>query len=385
MIRAAFAALALAACPAAAQDGLALDVLYLEREPAPAPTLSNLDPLPEDEGLAGARLAIEDNATTGRFLKQDWRLTEIVVPHDEDIVAAARAALPGRIVVVNAPAADLLTLADLPEAQDALLLNGGAADDALRRESCRANVLHSAPSRAMLADALAQALVKRRWTEWYLLAGRSEADRAFADAIRRAAAKFGAEIVEEKDWPIDADIRRNAPQEIPPLTQGADHDVMIVADEADDWDRYVPYNTWEPRPVAGTEGLTPVAWAPVVEQWGAAQLQSRFRDLAGRDMTGRDYAVWAAIRAVGEGATRTGAADPATIRAYLLSEDFNLAAFKGRKMSFRAWNGQLRQPIPLVHPRALAMQAPLEGFLHQRTELDTLGFDAPEAGCTAFE
>lgn len=185
MIRAAFAALALAACPAAAQDGLALDVLYLEREPAPAPTLSNLDPLPEDEGLAGARLAIEDNATTGRFLKQDWRLTEIVVPHGEDIVAAARAALPGRIVVVNAPAADLLTLADLPEAQDALLLNGGAADDALRRESCRANVLHSAPSRAMLADALAQALVKRRWTEWYLLAA---APRRTAPSPTRSAA-----------------------------------------------------------------------------------------------------------------------------------------------------------------------------------------------------
>jgi ABC transporter substrate binding protein (PQQ-dependent alcohol dehydrogenase system) len=141
---------------------------------------------------------------------------------------------PGRLAVVNAPAADLLTLADLPEAQGALLLDGGATDDALRRRACRANVLHTAPGRAMLAGALAQPLVTRRWTEWYLLAGRTDADRAFAEAIRRSAAKFGAEIVEEHDWSVDADIRRNAAQEIPPLTQDAEHDVMIVADESED-------------------------------------------------------------------------------------------------------------------------------------------------------
>ena len=45
------------------------------------------------------------------------------------------------------------------------------------------------------------------------------------------------------------------------------------------------------------------------------------------------------------------------------------------------WNGQMRQPIPLVHPRGLVATAPFEGFLHPNTELDTLGFDRPESEC----
>ena len=150
-----------------------------------------------------------------------------------------------------------------------------------------------------------------------------------------------------------------------------------------DFARYIAYNTWTPRPIAGSEGLRPVSWAPVVEQWGAAQLHSRFHELAGRDMTPRDYASWAAVRAIGEAVTRTKSADPTTIRAYLLSDKFELAGFKGRKLTFRDWNGQLRQPVHLVHPRAQAAMAPLEGFLHQSNELDTLGLDRPESACDA--
>ncbi|TYO89563.1 ABC transporter substrate-binding protein [Oceanicella actignis] len=385
------AALALGAARApAAQDAEAFEIVYLERAPAPRPVLSNLDPRPADLGLAGARLGVADNAAMGRFLGQSWRLSEFVVPPEGDFAAAARAALArGAPVIANAPAEDLLALADMPEAAGALIFNAAARDDALRRGACRANVLHTIPSRAMLADALAQFLVRKRWTRWFVIEGRGAQDRAFADAMARAAAKFGARIVERREWPLDADIRRTASSEAPLLTQAPEHDVLILADEADDWDRYIPYNTFSPRPVAGTEGMEPVAWSRPVEAWGAAQLQSRFRDLAGRDMTSEDYAAWAAARAVGEAVTRLAAGrdphDPRALRAHLLSGAFEMGGFKGRKLSFRAWNGQLRQPIPLTHPRALVAQAPIEGFLHRVTELDTLGYDQPEAGCAAFE
>jgi ABC transporter substrate binding protein (PQQ-dependent alcohol dehydrogenase system) len=123
----------------------------------------------------------------------------------------------------------------------------------------------------------------------------------------------------------------------------------------------------------------------VVEQWGAAQLQSRFAEAAGRDMHAQDYAAWAAMRAIGEAVTRTGASDAASLRAFLLSPEFELAGFKGRPMTFRGWNGQLRQPMPLVSRGALVAQAPFEGFMHRHTELDTLGIDAPETACTAFD
>ncbi len=237
----------------------------------------------------------------------------------------------------------------------------------------------------MLADALAQFLMKRRWDEWFLIEGQGPGDAEWAAALRRSAEKFGAEIVAEKVWAFDADMRRNAAQEAPAFTQGPDYDVVVTADEIEDWARYLPYNTWEARPVVGSEGLVPAAWSPAMEQWGAVQLQNRFRKLAGRPMTTRDWAVWAGVRSVGEAVTRTKRNDAAALRAFLLSPDFELAAFKGRPLSFRPWNGQMRQPIPLAHARAMAALAPIEGYLHARTELDTLGHDEPESSCAAFQ
>jgi len=41
--------------------------------------------------------------------------------------------------------------------------------------------------------------------------------------------------------------------------------------------------------------------------------------------------------------------------------------------NFRPWNGQLRQPILLHTERAVIAVAPVEGFLHHRNTLDSLG------------
>jgi len=371
----------------AASAQVEVSVHYLKQVVEAPPTLSNLDPIPDDLGLRGAELGLEDNITTGRFLGQTYTLAVTEVAPDGDFAGAARAALAeGDLLVLDAPADMVTAVADLPEAAAALLFNAGAADVALRADRCRANLLHTLPSYAMKADALMQFFVQRRWDDIALIAGDRPDDQAWADTLEASARKFGLSFGARKTWAFDADMRRNASQEVPLFTQDlGEYDVLLVADAADDFARYISFNTWRPRPVAGSEGLRPVTWHRVVEAWGAAQLQSRFEDLAERPMQDRDYATWAALRAIGEAVTRTGAADAETLRGYMLSEDFELAGFKGRPLTFRSWNGQLRQPIPLVHERALVAQAPLEGFLHQRTELDTLGLDLPESGCTAFE
>ncbi len=378
------AALCAVAAPSLAEIDVA--ITYLRQEVEAPPTLSNLDPIPEDRGIAGAEVALADNMTTGGFLGHKYALDVVSVPIGEDPVAAAAEVLgTARYLLVDAPAETLLAIADLSEAEGALLFNVAAGTPALRGTDCRTNVLHTLPSDTMRTDALAQFLVKKRWTDTALIAGTHPDDVAYAEALRTSFTKFGLRLRAEKTWAFDADMRRNAAQEVPLFTQDLpDHDVLLVADEIHDFGRYILYNTWEPRPIAGSEGITAPAWSPVVEQWGAAQLQSRFDDAAGRDMTSRDYAAWAAVRTLGEAVTRTNADDPATLRNFILSDAFELAGFKGRPMTYRGWNGQLRQPIPLVHPRALVAMAPLEGFLHQRTELDTLGLDQPESDCTAF-
>lgn len=370
-----------------ALGAIEVPIIYLQREVDRPPVLSNLDPVPEDLGVAGAELGQADNATTGGFLGHNYSLEVVSVGIEEDLAAAAREALSqSRILVIDAPAADVVAIADLPEAAGAILFNATAPDQSLRGTACRANLLHTLPSHAMRADALMQFALFRQWDSLAMLVGPHEKDQAFADALRASAVKFGITIAGEKSWAFDADMRRNASEEVPVFTQDlAEHDMLLVADEIGDFGRYVAYNTWAPRPLGGSEGVVPTAWSRVVEQWGASQLQSRFGKGAGRAMLAEDYAAWAAVRTIGEAVTRTTSADPAALWDFILSPEFALAGFKGRPLSFRTWNGQMRQPIPLVTERALVAQAPLPGFLHERTELDTLGTDAPESSCEAFQ
>ncbi len=365
---------------------LSIPMVYLRQEVAAPPVLSNLDPIPEDRGIAGAELALADTMTTGRFMGQTYSLDIKSVAPGDDLVAAAKDALAkSPILFVDAPTEDILKVADLPEAQDALLFNVSSGDRRLRDADCRGNLLHSIPEDAMRTDALMQVLLDRRWTRTVLIVGPRPDDRALADTLKASAAKYGVEILAEKDWTFDTDLRRATGQEIPLFTQDfPDYDILLIADATDDFARYVQDNTWLPRPVAGSDGLRPEGWAPVLEQWGAVQLQNRFEKAAGRDMQSRDYAAWAALRTVGEAVTRTSSADPQVLRSYILSDAFTLDGFKGRSLSYRGWNGQLRQPIAVVNARALVELAPLDGFLHQVNELDSLGLDQPESACTAF-
>jgi len=361
---------------------LEMEVAFIKLQQDRGPVLSNILPEPKDAGLRGAELGIADSNTTGRFLKHHYTLSITESDQWESLAAQAQQLYADgiRVFVADMPSTALQQLSSLL-GEDVLIFNSAAKDDALRTDICLNNTLHSIPSRAMLTDALGQWLKSKRLTKWLLITGATEDDKAYSAALKRAAKRFGHKLVDEKQWSFDTDLRRTAQKEMPLFTQGKDYDVVVVADERGDFGEYVLYNTWLPRPVVGTQGLTPVTWHRVVEQWGAAQLQSRFDRLAGRWMNNEDYAAWAAVRSVAEAVTRTNSNDVNTLKAYLMSDKFELAGFKGRKLTYREWNGQLRQTIPLIHPRSLVSQSPQEGFLHPASELDTLGYDQPESRC----
>ena len=374
--------------PADAQDPQVVRAAVI-RVDGPAPTpISRLDLMPADLGFAGARLATDDNQTTGRFLGQSFELIEVVAS-PETAVAELETLVAGgaSFIVTMADAPATLALADAAGGR-ALIVNAAAPDDALRNAECRANLLHVAPSRAMLADALAQFLVWKKWRDWFLIEGSHPGDKAMADAYRRAARKFGAKIVEERVFEDTGGARRTdtghvlVQKQIPVFTQRADnHDVVVAADEADVFAAYLPYHTWEPRPVAGSAGLRPTSWHPAQEAWGATQFQRRFERQSGRHMRPLDYQVWTALRVLGEAATRTHSADAAILRDFILGPEFELAAFKGQKLTFRPWNRQLRQPVILTGDKVLVSVSPQVEFLHKVSRLDTLGFDEPESTC----
>jgi ABC transporter substrate binding protein (PQQ-dependent alcohol dehydrogenase system) len=262
---------------------------------------------------------------------------------------------------------------------------------ALRSGECRANVLHVAPSDLMRTDAVAQFLVWKRWDEWFLIQGSNDADRALGEAYARSAQKFGAKIVETREYEDTGGARRTdsghvqVQRQLPVFTQDArGHDVVVAADSTDYFAAYLPYNTWDARPVVGSAGLRPLTWHPANEAWGATQVQRRFEELAVRRMREEDYQAWLAVRVIGEAVTRTSSADAGAVRDYALGPEFELAAFKGQPVTFRGWNGQLRQPILLADGQMLVSVSPQDGFLHQVSPLDTLGLDRPESECAAF-
>ncbi|MFS8036327.1 ABC transporter substrate-binding protein [Xanthobacter sp. AM11] len=378
------------AMPAAAQAPAAPPVevkIGLLRRAVPPPPLYDLLAVPEDEALAGAELAVKDNATTGQFTGQAFAFEAATLEEDDDPVAAARTLVAGgtRLLVVDLPADQLLAVADGVKDAGAVIFNAGATDDALRQEQCRANVFHVAPSRAMLADALAQFLSAKRWTRLFLVEGPQPADQLYAAALRRSAKKFGLKIVADKPWTFGPLGRERADSitrsDALVFSRGVDADVLVVADEANDFGNYILFRTFEPRLVVGTQGLVAATWHPAQDAWGSAQLQSRFLRGTGRTMRPADYQAWVAVRMVGEAATRTKKADAQAIAGFLRTPDFSLAAFKGVPLSVRPWDQQVRQPLLIAQPLGIVSVAPEAGFLHQRTPLDTLGTDERESGC----
>ncbi len=360
------------------------------RMPHSRETISILDIPAKDDFVAGAKMAMDDNNTTGKFLNQSYSIVDTMVAADDDAVAAANEMIGAgaHLIIADLPADKLLAVADAARAKDALVFNAGAPDDRVREEDCRANVFHTAPTRSMLADGLGQYLIWKQWKRWLLVVGSHPEDKLLGDAYRRTAKKFGAKIVEERVFEDTGGGRRSdtgsvqVQRQMPVFTQNAPaYDVLVAADENDVFAGYLPYRTWDPRPVAGSGGLMPVSWDPSHELWGGAQLQSRFVRLFKRGMNARDAQAWVAMRMIGEAVNHANAADAKSVRDFLVGPDFEVAGFKGVKLTLRKWNQQLRQPILLTDGRGTVSVSPQEGFLHERTELDTLGYDLPETKC----
>src|SRR5260221_78075 len=179
--------------------------------------------------------------------------------------------------------APLLAVVSHLDARSATLLSIYVSEAALSGKSRRATILHLTPTRAMLADALVQYIMLKRWRNILLVSGASDADQAYAAAVVRSIKKFGAKLVEQRPWTFKPGARRTDTghfaigAEVARFTQGVSYDVLVVADEEGEFGREIPFRTTDPRPVAGTQGMIPTSWARPFEGWGATQLQNRFR------------------------------------------------------------------------------------------------------------
>lgn len=294
--------------------------------------------------------------------------------------AAAAAAEKGGAAALVAD----LPAAWLPGAADAVklpVLNVSAGADALRQSDCRRNLLHLAPSERMKADALAQALVSRRWSKVLLLTGTAPEDAPRIATVLASLQRYGLKVVASKPFKLSADPRERDLANPRLLTQAAsgDYDVVWVVDGDGEFAAGLPYRTALPRPVVGDGGLAALAWSAKFERYGAPQVTRRLSKAVGRPMGAHDWPAWLAGKALVAAATAAPRGPQAAFHKALAEGE--LDGSKGVAMSFRAWDGQLRQPLLLATSDAVVDLAPAEGVLHPRNNLDTLGADAPEKLC----
>ncbi|MCK6408772.1 amino acid ABC transporter substrate-binding protein [Thauera sp.] len=286
-----------------------------------------------------------------------------------------------RHFLIDAPGKVVAELAAATRGRELLLFNVSAPDDALRQAQCQAHLYHTTPNHGMQTDALAQFLVAKKWRNVLLLQGPRDEDRLIGAAFENSARRFGLIIVARKDFVLSNDPRQRELGNVGLLTAGADYDVVFVADSDGEFARSVPYDTVRPRPVVGAEGLVAEAWHWAWARHGAPQLTSRFEKQAGRHMGSADWAAWVAVKAVVEAVVRTANAPFDKLVAYLGGEEITIDGFKGNRLYFRDWDRQLRQPLLIATHNAVIERAPLQGFLHQTNNMDTLGFDRRDSRC----
>lgn len=385
-----FSGVALAA--AAAQDAppprphVKIGFIEIEGDPryAPIRAYERIVLKTHEHPFSGAEVAIDEAAALARVLPVDFVLDRIAVKSPADVAPAVLAALDAgtQFFLVDAPAEAFAPLAAAVRGRDVLIFNVSEADDALRRDLCAAEFVHVFPSRAQLMDGLVQFAVSHKWRDLLMFEGPLPADAAMAAAFAHSAQKFGARIVADRHFKPGTNPRDREENDPALLSAGnGDFDAVFVADDAFDFARTVPYRLARPRPVIGSIDLEPVAWHWTWERNGAPQLNSRFdRKSDGRHMDGGDWAAWLAVKMIVQLALRTGSADFAKQRAFILG-DGSFDGDKGLAMSVRPWDHQLRQAILLAAPYEVVADAPIEGFLHRSNELDTLGDDEPESRC----
>jgi len=342
---------------------------------------------PGGRALDGAALAVDESAP-----ELDAVGHKLVV---KNFMASTAADLPKAIAQMKAAKLQYL-LMDLPDAElkaalasasaalgTALIFNIGSGADELRGAGCMANLLHTYPSEAMRSDALAQYLAARSWNQALVLYGPRAQDKLQLDAWLRSAKRYGIKVAKQTAFKLSTDPREREQSNVRLLTNDKAYDVVVVIDSDGEFARGVPFNTQWPRPVLGANGLVALAWHPQWDLNGGPQLTRRFVRAAHRPMTGQDWAAWAAVKAVVGVLTESPQSSVTEQLKLLRSGRVAVDGFKGPRLSFRAWDGQLRQPIFLGHADGVAALAPFDGVMHPTEVLDTLGVDEKESTCKA--
>jgi len=316
----------------------------------------------------GATLGAEEAARTAELLGRTFELVAVRAADRAEVEDAVRRLVAEQSVCAIIGGADEASFAALSEAAErhgVLFLNAACADPVKRDEHCRRHTLHVAASAAMYVDALAQWLVgeagRRRWC---FVSAATPSATAVYERARRALEAQGGEAAGRIEVDAGTDDFGAVLRDVE--RTGADLAFVDLAGEArqrflEDYSAAAPgFEVAGLAPEApgafgaGASGprvgIWPTLWHHTLSRFGATQLNDRFHTRFGLEMDALGWAGWFAAKVAWEAVNRASATGGTELVRFLESGRAAFDGHKGRPLSFRPWDHQLRQPLYLVKP-----------------------------------
>jgi ABC-type branched-subunit amino acid transport system substrate-binding protein len=316
--------------------------------------------------IMGAQLGAEEaDVTAGMFgTKVELIIEDAATP--ENLLPLARKLSTQEHLSAIIAALDDPTTASLSafaQRERVVCLNTAARGGDLRGEKCHRSTFHVEPDLAMYAHAIGQWLVQNNRKRWhYVVSDGSAGQEIYHRANRFLQHHGGTDHGRFVITPGQSDFR----DVLAHLARG-DAEAIVVALEGEAL-RYflqqykasglsmllagVPLDMialWQASPES-LQGVWVTSWYHGLERFSARELNRRFFRRFEKPAEGFAWTNWAAVKLVIEGVLRSASTEATTLISYLEGAP-PFDGHKGRALTFRDWNHQLRQPLYVLKVR----------------------------------
>lgn len=345
--------------------------------------------------LRGAKLGITEADSLAQMFGKKIDLVLPPVPGPERLATVASRLMKEGVSVLVGGGDDRAAeaLREVAREGKAIFLNVGSASDRLRTELCDRHTFHLHASVEMHVGAAGFWLIEeKRLRRWALLTESDEVQRSVvALANGRGATVVGAQAVSgTTDWRPALERLRAAKPEALWIGLRAEHVPGFLqqygrAGLAGELVGITPDAIGLPKVDRATpSGVWPVMWHHTFEKYSARELNARYRRRFGEGLDGASWSAWAALKLVGEAMLRAGTT-PQAILEYLESEP-SFDGHKGRPLTFRKWDHQLRQPMYLAQAKKAIPGANGPSGVEvitevPRADLDAIVLPPKDGGC----
>jgi branched-chain amino acid transport system substrate-binding protein len=350
--------------------------------------------------LRGAKMGIAEADSMAQMFGKKIELAVPPVPGPEKLAGvASRLVKEGVSVLVGGgDERSAEALREVAREGNALFLNVGSAADRLRTERCDRHTFHVFASVEMQVGAVGVWLIEeKKARRWAVLTESDELRRA----VSALAEARGATVVDDAlavsgttDWrPALERFRAAAPEALwiglPPGSLSGFFQQYGPAGLSGPLVGITPGAVGLPNLRQGVlGGVWPVIWYHTLEKYSARDLNSRHKRRFGEPLDGASWSAWAALKLVGEAAVR-GSTTPQAILEYL-ETDPPFDGHKGRPLTFRKRDHQLRQPLYLAQARPVTAgengSSAVEVVAEvPRGNLDAVFLSTADGGCPGLE